>query len=84
MQQDVTAVVARGFECGLDEVHESDVDHGQLQLDVSKVTGRVLVLTVVGWTEQTGFDDTHVRVHQTLLVGVSVILVGVSRFDFHC
>ena len=84
MQQDVAAVVARGFECGLDEVHESDVNHRQLQLDVSKVAGRVLVLTVVGWTEQTGFNNTHVRVHQTLLVGVSVVLVGVCGFDFHC
>ena len=83
VKQNVAAVVARGLQSGFDEVHESDVNHGQFQLDVTEVAGGILVLTVVGRAEQTGLDDTHVRVHEALLVGVPVVLVGVRRLDFN-
>ena len=83
VEQNVAAVIAGGLQRCLDQVHKPDVDDRKFQLDVAKVAWRILVLAVVGGTEQTGFDHTHVRVHQTLLVGVTVVLVGVSGLDFN-
>ena len=82
VEQDVAAVVAGGLQSRLDQVHEPDVDDGKFKLDVAKVTRRVLILAVVGRTQETRFDNTHMWVHQTLLVGVTVVLVGVSSLDF--
>ena len=83
VKQNVAAVVAGRLQRRFDQVHEPDVDDGKFQLNVAEVTGRILVLTVVGWAEQTGLNHTHVRVHQALLVSVAVVLVGVSGLDFN-
>ena len=80
MQQDVAAAVAGGLEGRFDEVHETDVNDRQFQLNVTKVPGGILVLAVVGGADKSGLDYTHVRIHETLLVGVTVVLVRVCGF----
>ena len=83
VKQNLTAVITGCFEGGLDQVHKPNVYDREFQLNVPEVTRGFLVLAVVGWAEQTRFDDTHVRVHQTLFVGVPVVLVGGCRLDFN-
>ena len=83
VKEDFTAGVAGGFERSLDEVNETNVNHRKFQLNVSKVTRRFVVLATVSWADESRFDNTHVRVHQALLVGVSVVLVGVCSLNFN-
>ena len=55
--------------------------HRQLELNMAKVTRAIVMLVTAGLTADTGLYHTHLRVHQTLMVCVSVVLVGVCRLD---
>ncbi len=82
VKQDLAALAARCLEGGLDEVHETNVHDRQFELNVTEVARGFIVLAVVSWAHQSRFNNTHVRVHQTLAVSVSVVLVGVCCFHF--
>ena len=47
VKKNLAAVVACCFQGGFDQVDEPDVDNGEFELDVTKVPGGILVLTVV-------------------------------------
>ena len=83
VKQNAVAGVARGLQRGLDQVHEPDVNDRELKRDVPEVTRAFVVLAVVRGADHTRLDDAHVRVHQTLRVGVAVVLVGVRRLDLN-
>ena len=70
VKQNLTAVITGCFERGFDQVHKPNVDDRKFQLDVAEVTRGFLVLAVVGWAEQTRFDNTHVRVHELSLIHI--------------
>nr|AIF15958.1 hypothetical protein [uncultured marine group II/III euryarchaeote KM3_72_A06] len=52
--------------------------HWKLKCDVTEVTRALVVLIPAGLTTDSRVDNTHLRVHQTLLVCVTVVLVGIS------
>ena len=81
VEQDAVAGVAGGLQRGLDQVHEPDVNDREFKRDVPEVTRAFVVLAVVRGADHAGLDDTHVRVHETLGVGVTVVLVGVRGLD---
>ena len=83
VEQNAVAGVARGLQRGLDQVHEPDVDDREFKRDVPEVARAFVVLAVVRWADHAGLDDAHVGVHQTLRVGVAVVLVGVRRLDLN-
>ena len=82
VEQYVAALAASCLERGLDEVHETNVHDWKFELNVTKVAGGFVVLAVVSRANQSRFNNTHVGVHQTLAVGVSVVLVGVCSLHF--
>ena len=84
VQQHLVATVAGGFEAVPHQIGEPDVHHRQFELDVTEVTRTIVVLVSTGVTTNAGLDDTHLRVHQSLMIGVSVVLVGVCRLDLDC
>ena len=49
---------------------------------MSEVTWALLVFVAAGLTANPGVDNSHLGVHQPLLVRVPVVLVGVSGLDF--
>ena len=83
VQKHLAAGLACGLESSLDQINESNVNDWQLELNVAKVTWRFVVLAVVRWTDETWFNNTHVRVHQTLSVCVTIILVGIWSLDLN-
>ena len=83
VEQNLTALAACCFECRLDEVHETNVHDWKFELNVTEVARGFVVLAVVCWANQSRFDNTHVRVHQSLAVRMTVVLVGVCCLYFN-
>ncbi len=81
LQQNSVASVACGLQRGLDEVGEATVNDRQLELNVTKVAWALVVLVAAGIASHTRFDDSHLGVHQPLVVCMAVVLVGVSSLD---
>ena len=50
---------------------------------MAEVARAFLVLVAAGLAANPGVYDSHLRIHQALLVGVPVVLVCVSGLDFH-
>ena len=77
-------VAAAGVQEGLDVLDESDVDDGPCELDVSEVSGTLSGFASAGLTLESGLDNTEAGVHETALVGESLIVVCVRGDDLHC
>ena len=77
-------VAAAGVEEGLDVLDESYVDDGPCKLDVSEVSGTLSGFASAGLTLESGLDDTEAGVHESALVGESLIVVCVRGDDLHC
>ena len=83
VQENFAAGIAGCFQCGLDQSNKANVNNRKFELNVTKVARAFVVLTIVSWTNKTWFNYSHVRVHQTLAVGMSIIFVGISSLDFY-
>ena len=80
-EHEPSALAACGLQEHLDVLDESDVDHGKGELDVSEVSGTLVDLASAGLTTDSGLDDSHVGVHETSAVGVSLVVIGIGCDD---
>ena len=84
VQQNPAAFVTGGLEGGLQQIGESNVDDREFKLNVAKVARTNIMLVATGFASNTRFNNTHAIVHQTLSVGVSIVLVGICSLHFDC
>ena len=83
VKEDLAAAVARGLQRQLDQLCESYVHDWELEGYVSEVARAILVLVAAGVAPDAGVYDSHLGVHQSLLVRVPVILVCISGLDLN-
>ncbi len=65
------------------ETPEANVHYWQLQGYMAKVTRALVVLVTAGLASYSWINDSHLGVHQALLVWVTVVFVCVSSLDLY-
>ncbi len=83
MEEYLAACVACRLKARLDQISEANVHYWQLQGYMAKVTRALVVLVTAGLASYSWINDSHLGVHQALLVWVTVVFVCVSSLDLY-
>ena len=83
VQKYLAAFVTCALQRCLYQVSEAYVHHRQFEGYVAEVTGALIVFVSARFTSDTGIDNTHLWIHQSLLERMTIIFVGISSLHLY-